>query len=245
MKYFISAALVIGFCALYCMTAHAANVTSSGRCPSGACSLGEASTTTFTITTDGTGNAELVLPDDSVGGAEIVSSSVNFSILGRNAVEAEAFATMTGKIVLCGQLVDAGSTNTWVGPAAAEYLGNGTEFAIGGTACDALDSEANSAGADEAISAAFPPFKVTGMQCVVSSDPTNDVVITLNSAAAVLTPSVTCTIAGTGAAQGCSSITTTTTDIAAGATISAAIVYSEDLDLQDVWCQVYMAHNAF
>jgi len=120
-------------------------------------------------------------------------------------------------------------------------MGGGGDTSIGGTICNALDSETSSAAADNPIDADFPAFKITGMQCVVSSDASNDIAIVLHSAAAVLVPTVTCTIAGTGTAQGCSTTTSTTTDIAAGATISAEINYSEDLDLQDVWCQVYFA----
>jgi hypothetical protein len=77
MKYFISVALAIGFCVFFCTFAHAANVNSSGRCPSGTdCSLGEATTTSFTIITDGTGNSEVVLPDSSIGSLELASDSV-------------------------------------------------------------------------------------------------------------------------------------------------------------------------
>ena len=151
-----------------------------------------------------------------------------------------AVTWMQDKFVLCGQLVDAGSVQTWVGPSVATYMGGGGDTTIGGTICNALDSETSSAAADAPIDADFPAFGITGMQCIVSSDPTNDVAIVLHSAAAVLTPTVTCTIAGSGSAQGCSATTSTTTDVAAGATISAEINYTEDLDAQDVWCQVYM-----
>jgi hypothetical protein len=125
-----------------------------------------------------------------------------------------------------------------LGPAAAEYLGNGTEFEIGGTACNAYD-DGTEATADAPIVADFPAFKVTGMFCRSSSDAAQDQVLTLRSAAADVTPSVTCTIAGTGTATSCSTVTSTTTDIAAGATIAVKSVNGEDLSTQDVWCEVY------
>jgi hypothetical protein len=54
MKYLISVVLAIGFCVLFCMTAHAGNLNTSGKCPTlGTCTLGHAGTTSFTIVTDG------------------------------------------------------------------------------------------------------------------------------------------------------------------------------------------------
>jgi hypothetical protein len=238
------------------LTATAGNLNSSGKCPtSGTCILGNDTNSAIKLNTGSTtGDAAVVLPVGAIGSADILDGSIlttdiaNGTIIAldiaENAIDADVYSVMSDKIVVCGQLIDAGHTNTWLGPAVAEYLGNGTEWAIGGTACNAYDSETNSAGADNPISADFPAFKVTGMQCILSSDPGNDVVITLHTATAVLVPSITCTVAGTGSGQGCSTVTSSTTDVAAGATISAAVVYSEDLDAEDAWCQVFFAVKA-
>ena len=44
--------------------------------PSGALTIGAAATTAITLTTDGTGDGEVVLPGNSVGNAELVNSAV-------------------------------------------------------------------------------------------------------------------------------------------------------------------------
>ena len=62
------------------------------------------------------------------------------------------------------------------------------------------------------------------------------------SAAADLTPTVTCTVA-TGE-TGCVSIVSSTTDVAAGATMAVKVVTTEDLSAQDWWCKVYLALRA-
>ena len=182
----------------------------------GGVTVGSSANNLFTVTTDGTGDGEVVLPENSIG--------------------ADEFAGMVDKIVLCGQ--DANSGTVYGGPTAAAYLGGGGEFVMGATVCNALD-DATEATADAPISAGFPAFKVTGMHCATSSDASNDQVFTLRSAAADLTPSVTCTVAGSGSATDCSTTTASTTDVASGATIAVKSVNTEDLSGQDFWCQVY------
>lgn len=177
--------------------------------------LGGAATTTVAV---GAAVTSLTQPENNVGPNELGASS--------------------DKIIICGQ--DANSGTIYFGPETATYLGSGGEFAIGGAACNALDN-ATEATADAPITAGFPAFKVTGMHCVSSSDATNDQVLTLRSAAADVTPSITCTIAGTGSAVECTSTTATTTDIASGATIAVKSVNTEDLSAQDIWCEVYIS----
>lgn len=141
-------------------------------------------------------------------------------------------------ITLCGQNVS--SSTIYGGPAAAAFLGGGAERVIGGTICNALDSTTE-ATADAPIHADFPAFKVFGFWCYITTDPSNDVVLTMRSAAANLTPSLTCTIAGSGSAKHCSTTTSTTTDVAAGATIAMKVVTTEDLSAQDFWCKAYIS----
>jgi hypothetical protein len=194
-------------------------------------------------------SGEIIIGDGTTDPAnQAITGDVTLSSAGavtivENAVDADMLGAMTDKIVLCGQIVDAGSVQTWAGPSVATYLGGGGDTSIGGTICNALDSETSSADADAPIDAGFPSFKVTGMQCIISAQPTNDVVVILHSAAAVVVPSVTCTITG-GADTGCATAASTTTDIAAGATISIEMNYTEDLDADDIWCQLYFAQKA-
>ena len=177
---------------------------------------------------------------DGVAADEIAAGAVGTSELATGAVaNTDVGAVAMDKIILCGQLVN--NSTVYVGPATTVYLAAASaEAAIGGTTCDGLDSTTE-ATADAPIATNFPAFKVHGMYCRISSDPTADVVITARSAAADMTPSLTCTIAGTGTATHCRALTATTTDIAAGATIAVKAVTLEDLSAQDIWCELYFS----
>lgn len=190
------------------------------------------------IATDGVDSAEIAA--DAVGASEIAAGAVGTSELATGAVaNTDVGAVAMDKIILCGQLVN--NSTVYAGPATTVYLAAASaEAAIGGTTCDGLDSTTE-ATADAPIATNFPAFKVHGMYCRISSDPTADVVITARSAAADMTPSLTCTIAGTGSATHCRALTSTTTDIAAGATIAVKAVTLEDLSAQDIWCELYFS----
>jgi hypothetical protein len=75
MKYFISAALVIGFCVLAAtFTAQSGNLNTSGKCPMwGTCTLGNASNSSFTVVTDG-GTVTL---DGSVVASMVIASAAS------------------------------------------------------------------------------------------------------------------------------------------------------------------------
>jgi hypothetical protein len=139
-------------------------------------------------------------------------------------------------IILCGQSFNA--TTGYIGPATTLYLGAAVDMTMGGAACDILDSTTE-ATADAPISTVFPAFSVQGMFCVLSSDPTSDVVVTARSAAADLAPTMTCTIAGTGTATNCSTVNTNPAPVAAAATIAIKVVTLENLSAQDVWCKLF------
>jgi hypothetical protein len=175
--------------------------------------------------------------------AKTIAANMTFSgtvTLNENELDADDMAIMADSIIFCGQLVDAGDVQTFIGPAVGAYGGDGSDVSIGTAAtCDTYDSETE-ATADNPIDAEFPAAKVGGFYCILSAQPTNDVVLTLRSAAANLTPSVTCTVAG-GAASSCSTTTGSTTDIAAGATWAIKADYTEDLDTTDIWCKTYFA----
>lgn len=214
----------------------------------GGITVGSGNNNSFTVTTDGTGDGEVVLPAGSIGSAEISTDLTGSNITDGSIATADLAvgavtntrlgATALDSIILCGDSFN--TTTGYIGPSAAAYLGSGADTTINSTVCQALDSTTE-ATADAPISAAFPAFKVHGFWCVLSSDPASDVVITARSAAAGLTPAVTCTIAGTGSATSCRALTSTTTDVAAGATIALQVVTLEDLSAQDIWCKLFFS----
>jgi len=184
--------------------------------------VGSADVTTVTVTTDGTGNAELVLPDSSVG-------------------QDEVGGVLYKEAVFCGDLPN--NTTNWASPAtgypsapfyAATLTGNDLGYELAGTGCAAED-DTTEATADEIMFTGIAA-KVHGLYCRVSGSGSNGVVFTIRSAAAGLTPAVTCTVAT--ATTECAVATPTTTDIAANATWAVQAVSTEDLSAQDYWCSV-------
>lgn len=182
----------------------------------GAITVGSADVTSVTLSTDGTGDAEVALPENSIGPDEV--------------------AAVSEQVILCGD-IDAGATTFW-GPNTTLLGGDySASSAISSAACQGLDSTTE-ATADAPLFA-NTAFKVQGMFCKVTSSGSNGVTMTLRSAEADLTPSVTCTIA-TGETT-CSSVTASTTDVAAGATLAVEYEDTEDLSAQDGWCKVFLA----
>lgn len=229
-------------------------------CGTGGCTIGDSTTDSITFVTDGTGGTEIILPTDSIGTGEILDGTVGTDDVEDGSLtttDLSATAGITGgqiatgtltnsnvgalamdQIILCGDSFN--NTTGYIGPAAAAYLSGGAvDLTMGGTACNAIPESTTETTADEPIATYFPAFKVHGLFCAISSDPTADVVVALRSAAAATTPAVTCTIAGTGTAQSCRALTATTTNIAAGATIAVQVVTTENLSAQDVWCKLY------
>lgn len=181
--------------------------------------IGSADVTAFTVTTDGTGDAEAALPENSIGPDE--------------------GAFMTDLIYFCGQQVVTGTV--YLGPVTAFLTGDFTAaYVMGDAQCNALE-DSTEATADAPIGYANTTFKVLGMMCEVSSSGSNGITATMRSAEADLTPTMTCTIA-TGETS-CTSVTSSTTDIAADATLAIKIENTEDLSAQDAWCKVLIAYK--
>lgn len=171
----------------------------------------------------GTGNAAVVLPTNSVGlGAEI-----------------SGFAQI---VTYCGQLVDGSSSpaTVYLGPGLAGLAGTPTDYVLGGTACDALDSTTE-ATADAPISTLA--VKVAGMRCKQSAasgaGKTTTYTYRTAEADAVTTDgsatALTCSIAGASATE-CRVVAGTTTNIAAGATTAIKAVTDANLSAQDGGC---------
>jgi hypothetical protein len=180
--------------------------------------IGDSTTDSWTFTTDGTGDAEIALPENSIGPDEV--------------------AVMVEEVILCGD-IDSGASTYW-GPNTTVFGGDASaSSAISSSACQALDNTTE--GTADAAILANTAFKVLGMRCSVTGSGSNGVTMTARSAAADLTPSVTCTIA-TGETT-CASVTGSTTDVAAGATIAIHYADTEDLNAQDGWCKLFVAYK--
>jgi hypothetical protein len=170
--------------------------------------------TVITCTT-GAQNSAVVLPANSVGGAE--QSGVRMIA------------------PFCGDGPNTTGT-TYLGPALAAFSGDGSDASNGSAACQGFDS-ADEATADGPLFANVA-FKANGMYCLtgqaLGAAETNT--FTLRSAVADTTPVISCTIS-TGQTD-CRSLTGTTTSIAAGATVSIKADHVGDNNADDFKCYV-------
>lgn len=184
-----------------------------------AMTLGGASMTSLTVTADGAQDADVVLPANSIGGAEV--SGVRMDI------------------VFCGQADENGTIyfSPVTGINGVDFA-DGVDYSISGAACDGLD------GATEATQdlIVFPEvaFKVMGMYCQQAGaealGAAETMIFTMRSAEADLVPTITCTISE--AQRGCRTLTGSTTNIAANATVAMKLVQSSNNTDQDGWCVV-------
>ncbi len=191
----------------------------------GAITIGDASATATTIATDGVGDSEVVLPENSIGPDEIAG-------------------LLTMNVELCGEL-DENST-TYMGPHITDHWlevnDSITDGSIGGTLCDGLES--GTEGTADAPLPGLLGYKVLGLFCKIDGTlaSSETVVFTVRSAAADLTPSVTCSLAE--AETSCVGVTGSTTDIASGATIAVKAVMVSNNSDDNAWCRVVIAPKA-
>lgn len=184
----------------------------------GTVALGSADVTSAAIITDGTGDGELSVPENSIGPDEV--------------------AVMHDWVIACGELAENGTT--YFGPANAIILGNGsTSYALGTAGCDALDNTTE--GTADAPVTNLGPFKVDGIWCTTDAalGAGESATYTVRSAEGDLTPSVTCTIAES--TSYCRSLTGSTTDIGAGATLAIKAVQSSNNADDNGWCKIYIS----
>ena len=187
-----------------------------------ALTIGGTSTTSVTITADGSQNADLVVPANSIGGGEI--SGVRFDL------------------VFCGQADENGTI--YFSPAAGVNgvdLADGVDYSISGTACDGLDGATETT--QDLILFPESAVKVMGMYCMqVGAEAlgaAETMIFSVRSGAAELTPAITCTISE--AQTSCRSLTGSTTNIAANGTFALKLVQSSNNTDQDAWCSVSIA----
>ena len=186
----------------------------------GSVNVGSADTASIALTTDGTGDAEVSVSENSIGPDEV--------------------AVMHDWVIACGQADENGTI--YYGPATAVFGGDGsTSYAISSVACDALDN-ATEATADAPIFTNVA-FKITGLYCKQSGTlgAGEAVTFTVRSAAADTTPVISCTVSE--GETDCRSLTGSTTDIAAGATLAVKAVQVSDNTDDDHWCKVYIAYK--
>lgn len=159
-----------------------------------------------TVITGGPGaqDSAVVLPANSVGGAEV--------------------SGMYMQAVFCGEAAENGTV--FLGPALTSLGGAGDDTTIGGTVCDTLES-GTEATADGPLFAQVP-YKIMGLYCRIDGTlaGTETVVFTMRSAAADTTPVLTCTVAA--GQTDCRTLTGTTTNIAAGATVAVQMTQTSN-----------------
>jgi hypothetical protein len=165
--------------------------------------------------TSGAQDSAVVLPANSVGGAELSGIGL--------------------RTIYCGQADENGTI--FLAPALSVLGGDASaDTSIGSTACDALDS-ADEATADGALLANVA-LKARGVYC--KTDGTlgagESIVFTLRSAVADTTPVLSCTLSA--AQTDCRSLVGTTTNIAAGGTTAIKAVMSSNNADDNLWCLV-------
>lgn len=187
--------------------------------------IGESATDAVTITTDGTGTAELVLSAGAIDGTEILDGTVQ-------AVD-EAYAGR-GKLVVCGDLVTISNNTVYYGPNRAV-----SATGSGGMTCDTTAAgNTTEATVDEAALQA-KAFQVRGMICR-TVDTNATVSFTLRTAAGATVPSVTCSTADN--ELDCVADVQTTTEIASGATIAVAAASTADVGTAAFVCEIDIAY---
>ncbi len=191
----------------------------------GAITVGDASATAITLGTDGVGDAEVVLPENSIGPDEIAG-------------------LLTMNVTLCGELAE--NATTFFGPHITDHWLDAndsvTDSSIGGTLCDGLDNTTE--GSADAPLPGLLGYKVLGMYCKFDGTlaSAETLVFSVRSATADLTADVTCSIAE--AETSCISVTGSTTDIASGATIAVEAVMVSNNSDDNAWCRVVIAPKA-
>ena len=179
----------------------------------------------------------LVVDDIIISGAELSTGTFQDSALAvpANSIGGGEVSGMMFNLVFCGQADENGTIyySPAVGVNMVDYA-DGVDYSIAGTACDGLD------GATEATQdlVLFPhhALKVMGMYCMTNGThaAAETATFTLRSGEANVTPSLACTVSE--AQKSCATLSGTTTNIAANATMAVrAVMVSNNAD-DDHWC---------
>lgn len=180
--------------------------------------LGGASMTALTVTTDGTGTGEVVLPNGSIGVAELARP-------------------LHTRLRFCGDATTVNNNTVYYGLSTNDVVSSIQSSATVGTLlCDTTAAGNTTEASVDGPAFTATAFGVNGMICYTDT-PGATVSFTLRSATAGLTPAVTCSVA-TGAARTCVANTQTTTDIASAATFDLAVASTSDLGTIHFICDV-------
>lgn len=176
--------------------------------------------TSWTFSSDGTGDGEVTLPEGSIGVDEI--------------------SAPMDSVIFCGQADENGTI--YLGPVTTIFGGDGsTSYAIGSAGCDALDN-ATEATVDAPI-LTNTAFKVMGGYCKTDGTlgAAETLTFTMRSAAADTTPAQSCALAA--GESDCSITTASTTDVAAGATVAIKAVQVSNNADDNLWCRISIAYK--
>jgi hypothetical protein len=187
--------------------------------------LGGASMTALTVTTDSTGTAEVALPAGSIDGTEILDGTINAAD--------EAYAGR-GQIVICGDLVTINNNTVYYGPNTAV-----SATGSGGMTCDTSAAGNVTEATADAPAFTAKAFQVRGMVCR-TVDTNATVSFTLRTAAGATVPSVTCSAADN--ELDCVGDVQTTTEIASAATVAVAAASTADVGTAAFVCTIDIAY---
>lgn len=193
----------------------------------GGLTLGGATTPTVTVSTDGTGNGEVVLPAGSIGSTEILDDTIE---------AADEHYAGRGQIVICGDATTVNNNTVYYGP-----ITTVTATDIGGMDCDVSAAGNTTEATADAPAFTAKAFQVRGMICrSVDHNAAAGISYTLRTAAAATVPSVTCSIADN--VLDCVADVQTTTAIASGATVAVAVASTNDVGAAAFVCVIDIAY---
>lgn len=191
----------------------------------GAVIVGNASNTSVTVTTDGTGDGEFVLPAGAVSGTEILDGTITLPDL--------QLAGMA-EIKICGDAVTVSANDVYYGPSPVVVAGYGQT-------CDITQAGNTTEATADAVApglAAITSAQVRAMHCLLNDPGATGVTLTLRSAAADTTPSVTCSIADN--ATGCVADVQTTTPIDLSQPMAVEASDDGDVGTAQFHCTIYV-----
>ena len=195
-----------------------------------AMTLGGASTTAVTVTTDGTGTGEVVLPTGSVSGTEITDATI---------LPADSLYPNRGTLTVCSDATTVNNNTVYYGQSKVHV----TSATVGlARKCDTTAAgNVTEATADEPAYVATA-FQVVGLDCI-NNDSGVTLTFTTRSAAAATTPSISASIADN-ILQGTGTGGPTTTAIASAATFAIAVSSGVDVTTANVpfVCTVSVAY---
>lgn len=215
----------------------------SGSLPnSGPITIGTSNTTSITFVTDSTGDGEIVIPDASISGTEILDATISASDLIADAVAITSRREKEILTTFCGLGPNAGAEN-YFKPISGS-VSTGTDWTIGGAACDANDSTTIGTASEVTAGTGLFARKFKWMHCSfvdgVGGSENDLITFTFYDAESA---KKTCTIQldGTAVTRTCKAKIQSGEAVAAGATITIGLDNTDD-NLSgagnDAWCQL-------